>query len=196
LKPFETEGVTQTPTTPTNDEIKFARGNLLIYKINGNINLITNVVFDKEAIVTKFYDSNQNGYQTISFDQDYWREKIVSGEVVLIKEIEKGDTFQYGEDLTYYKVYEVDDKNKTTNYDIIDGEGYTLDNITADTFAFKLLLISNPFRYLFELPSIFQPQESQKEKLEKAIKGLQYLADKGNEKAVKAIKGLKYLLNK
>ena len=146
LKPFKNEGDIQTPTTPTNEEIKFARGNFLIYKINGNINLITNVVFDKEAIVTKFYDSNQNGYQTISFDQEYWREKIVSGEVVLIKEIEKGDTFQYGEDLTYYKVYEVDDKNKTTNYDIKDGEGYTLDNITADTFAFKLLLISNPFR--------------------------------------------------
>lgn len=39
-------------------------------------------------------------------------------------------------------------------------------------------------------------EPTQKEKLEKAIKGLQYLADKGNEKAVKAIKGLKYLLNK
>ena len=35
-----------------------------------------------------------------------------------------------------------------------------------------------------------------KEDIEKAIKGLQYLADKGNEKAIKAIKGLKYLLNK
>ena len=34
-----------------------------------------------------------------------------------------------------------------------------------------------------------------KEDIEKAIKGLQYLADKGNEKAIKAIKGLKYLLN-
>ena len=35
-----------------------------------------------------------------------------------------------------------------------------------------------------------------KEDIEKAIKGLQYLADKGNEKAIKAIKGLQYLLNK
>lgn len=35
-----------------------------------------------------------------------------------------------------------------------------------------------------------------KEDIEKAIKGLQYLADKGNEKAIKAIKGLKILLNK
>ncbi len=35
-----------------------------------------------------------------------------------------------------------------------------------------------------------------KEDISKAIKGLQYLADKGNEKAIKAIKGLQYLLNK
>jgi hypothetical protein len=35
-----------------------------------------------------------------------------------------------------------------------------------------------------------------KEDIEKAIRGLQYLADKGNEKAIKAIKGLQYLLNK
>lgn len=35
-----------------------------------------------------------------------------------------------------------------------------------------------------------------KEDIEKAIKGLQFLADKGNEKAKKAIIGLKILLNK
>ena len=35
-----------------------------------------------------------------------------------------------------------------------------------------------------------------KEDIAKAIKGLQYLADKGNENAIKAIKGLQYLLNK
>jgi hypothetical protein len=35
-----------------------------------------------------------------------------------------------------------------------------------------------------------------KEDIEKAINGLQYLADNGNEKAIKAIKGLQYLLNK
>ncbi len=35
-----------------------------------------------------------------------------------------------------------------------------------------------------------------KDDIAKAIKGLQYLADKGNEKAIKAIKGLQYLLNK
>jgi hypothetical protein len=35
-----------------------------------------------------------------------------------------------------------------------------------------------------------------KEDIQKAIKGLQYLADRGNENAKKAIKGLQYLLNK
>lgn len=40
-----------------------------------------------------------------------------------------------------------------------------------------------------------QPTKT-KEDIEKAIRGLQYLADKGNEKAIKAIKGLQYLLNK
>jgi len=39
------------------------------------------------------------------------------------------------------------------------------------------------------------PKKS-KEDIEKAIKGLQFLADKGNEKAKKAIIGLKILLNK
>jgi len=52
----------------------------------------------------------------------------------------------------------------------------------------------------FEVPkSEEKPTEAptkSKEDIEKAIKGLQYLADKGNEKAIKAIKGLKYLLNK
>jgi len=41
-----------------------------------------------------------------------------------------------------------------------------------------------------------KPETKYKEDIEKAIKGLQYLADKGNEKAINAIKGLKYLLNK
>lgn len=40
------------------------------------------------------------------------------------------------------------------------------------------------------------PQRKSKEEIEKAIRGLQILADKGNEKAIKAIKGLQYLLNK
>jgi len=39
-------------------------------------------------------------------------------------------------------------------------------------------------------------EQPSKEKIEKAIKGLKYLADKGDEKAMKAIKGLQYLLNK
>ena len=39
-------------------------------------------------------------------------------------------------------------------------------------------------------------QSKSKEDIQKAINGLQYLADKGNENAIKAIKGLQYLLNK
>jgi hypothetical protein len=50
-------------------------------------------------------------------------------------------------------------------------------------------------------PAANQPNDipntgKSKQDIEKAIKGLQYLADNGNEKAIKAIKGLKYLLNK
>ena len=52
-------------------------------------------------------------------------------------------------------------------------------------------------------PSIPQPQNdgavattTDKEKLKKAIAGLEILAEKGNEKAKKAIIGLKYILNK
>lgn len=41
-----------------------------------------------------------------------------------------------------------------------------------------------------------EPKAKSKEEIEKAIKGLQFLADKGNEKAKKAIIGLKILLNK
>jgi len=44
-------------------------------------------------------------------------------------------------------------------------------------------------------PAPEAPKKS-KEDIEKAIKGLQFLADKGNEKAKKAIIGLKILLNK
>jgi hypothetical protein len=46
------------------------------------------------------------------------------------------------------------------------------------------------------IPSTPQPIAQSKENIEKAIKGLKYLADKGNDKAIKAIKGLQYLLNK
>jgi hypothetical protein len=46
------------------------------------------------------------------------------------------------------------------------------------------------------IPSTPQQVAQSKENIEKAIKGLKYLADKGNDKAIKAIKGLQYLLNK
>jgi|694.fasta_scaffold21915_8 hypothetical protein len=48
----------------------------------------------------------------------------------------------------------------------------------------------------YDYPTEENPKTKSKEDIEKAIKGLQYLADKGNEKAIKAIKGLQYLLNK
>lgn len=50
----------------------------------------------------------------------------------------------------------------------------------------------NPKYYITEE----KKEGKSKEDIEKAIKGLQYLADKGNEQAKKAIKGLQYLLNK
>lgn len=69
--------------------------------------------------------------------------------------------------------------------------------ITPQTLA---SLIREIYVDNFEVPkSEEKPSEvpaKSKEDIEKAIKGLQYLADKGNEKAIKAIKGLKYLLNK
>jgi hypothetical protein len=49
---------------------------------------------------------------------------------------------------------------------------------------------------LFKLFSDVTNATKSKEDIQKAIKGLQYLADKGNDKAIKAIKGLQYLLNK
>lgn len=42
----------------------------------------------------------------------------------------------------------------------------------------------------------YETTETKKEQIQKAIAGLQILADKGNEKAQKAIIGLQYLLNK
>lgn len=45
-----------------------------------------------------------------------------------------------------------------------------------------------------KLYSAFNAAKQSKESIQKAIKGLQYLANKGDEKAQKAIKGLQYLL--
>jgi hypothetical protein len=77
-------------------------------------------------------------------------------------------------------------------------------NNTAITPQTLASLIREIYVDTFEVPkSEEKPAEvpteaptKSKEDIEKAIKGLQYLADKGNEKAIKAIKGLKYLLNK
>lgn len=47
-----------------------------------------------------------------------------------------------------------------------------------------------------EFIPVDEDEDTQKQNVQKAIRGLQYLADKGNEKAIKAIKGLQYLLKK
>jgi hypothetical protein len=55
----------------------------------------------------------------------------------------------------------------------------------------------NRFKQVYpKLIAAFEEQPTDKEKLKKAIAGLEILAAKGNEKAKKAIIGLKYILNK
>ena len=55
----------------------------------------------------------------------------------------------------------------------------------------------NRFKQVYpKLIAAFEEQLTDKEKLKKAIAGLEILAAKGNEKAKKAIIGLKYILNK
>jgi hypothetical protein len=54
-------------------------------------------------------------------------------------------------------------------------------------------IITDIYQEYFSSP---QQKTTSKEDLQKAINGLQILADKGNEKAKKAIIGLKILLNK
>jgi len=74
----------------------------------------------------------------------------------------------------------------------------TKTNTLEDNFYYSI----NDFEYELQKgdilryvePTFITPQS--KENIEKAIKGLKYLADKGNDKAIKAIKGLQYLLNK
>jgi hypothetical protein len=195
LKPFKNqpEATTETPQ----DDIKFAKGNLLIFKINGNINLIADVNPSQrgDAIVTHFFDANQNGYQTISFSESYWRERIAEGDVVLLKDFEEGDIFQDGYGLNYYKIISTYPNDINIRYSIIGNLGTEIQQFVMDKYDFKLKLVKNPFRFLFEVPSVLQTQQpSKKEKLEKAIKGLQIMADRGNEKAKKGIEGLKILL--
>jgi hypothetical protein len=74
---------------------------------------------------------------------------------------------------------------------------YILDEspINPTTLAFTILDIYNSYLSDKKEEKTEAPKKS-KEDIEKAIKGLQFLADKGNEKAKKAIIGLKILLNK
>lgn len=64
------------------------------------------------------------------------------------------------------------------------------------TLAYEIADMSDAFFQNIKEDESSKPQSKSKEDIEKAIRGLQYLADKGNEKAIKAIKGLQYLLNK
>lgn len=72
---------------------------------------------------------------------------------------------------------------------------YVIDNnpISPETLAG---LISNMYDNYFPNSKQDEPTPTDKEKLTKAIAGLEILAAKGNEKAQKAIIGLKYILNK
>lgn len=64
------------------------------------------------------------------------------------------------------------------------------------TLAYEIDDIATAFFNQQQQEEAPKPAAKSREDIEKAIRGLQYLADKGNEKAIKAIKGLQYLLNK
>ena len=78
----------------------------------------------------------------------------------------------------------------TINYIIDDSP------VSPVTLAYEIDDISTAFYKNLKEEAPATTATKSKEDIEKAIKGLQYLADKGNEKAIKAIKGLQYLLNK
>jgi len=194
LKPFKNEPEAPTPPPTTNEEFTITKDCLLIFRETNRINLVVEVKND--TIKTEFFDFVNGGVKNVYLTKNYWVSKIKSGEVIRVRKLEKGDIFEYGNlSDTYYIVNGVDETEKNISYDIYNGKGEVVDTIKMDLKTFYELLISNKFYWTPIYP--FRPtQENKKEKLEKAIKGLQYLADKGNEKAEKAIKGLKYLLNK
>ena len=78
----------------------------------------------------------------------------------------------------------------TINYIIDDSP------VSPVTLAYEIDDISTAFYKNLKEEAPATTGTKSKEDIEKAIRGLQYLADKGNEKAIKAIKGLQYLLNK
>jgi hypothetical protein len=65
-----------------------------------------------------------------------------------------------------------------------------------NTYKERFDRFASVYPKLFNLFSDVTNATKSKEDIQKAIKGLQYLANKGNDKAIKAIKGLQYLLNK
>ena len=200
LKPFinQPESTTPTPPSTSDNDINFQVGNLLIVKNYGSINLIAEVnPSQSDSIVTHFFSIGNDGMETIAFTEDYWREMIKDGEVVLLKDLEEGDIFQKKSTSFYYKIISTYPNDKNVRYSIIGNLGQTIQSFVVDKYDFKLSLVKNEFKFLFHVPSVMlqqQTQESKKEKLEKAIKGLQIMADRGNEKAKKGIEGLKILL--
>jgi hypothetical protein len=194
LEPLSESETTPTPPTTNDDEIKIFENTLLIYRETNRISLVVEVKNDR--IKTEFFDFDDRVVKNVYLTKNYWVSKIKSGEVIRVRQLEKGDIFEYGNEKdTYYVIKEINEADRNINYDVLNGRGEVIDSIDMYEKTLLELLISNPF-YWTPIYPFRQPQLTQKEKLEKAIKGLQYLADKGNENAKKAIKGLKYLLNK
>lgn len=138
------------------------------------------------------FDLIELGFKTlISSKGDLIIYKTIATESVTITEYLSGEFY-------IYKFGKDSDRDKP-----LGGVNYVLNGtpVSPKTLA---SLIREIYVDKFEVPkSEEKPAEvpteapaKSKEDIEKAIKGLQYLADKGNEKAIKAIKGLKYLLNK
>ena len=85
--------------------------------------------------------------------------------------------------------------------DFIGSLNYIKNGVAAKPFTLAKNLedeyiLSQPENKPQEDASTKEPKLTKKEEIQKAIAGLQILADKGNEKAKKAIIGLQYLLNK
>jgi len=152
------------------------------------------------------YGYNEN-IGTVNYEMDS-RPNSVSTLANLISEI-YDDYFQdAGEQKTWGNgyVYETQVENlpnqkfiiiATTSDDMVEVSPYDNRETVFRPYTIKEFntLVENGVIKILGKEEKSQPTKT-KEDIEKAIRGLRYLADKGNEKAIKAIKGLKYLLNK
>lgn len=110
----------------------------------------------------------------------------------------KGDLFRYVDQQDY--VYSI---NNIENGYVFGGWSNTVNKRTDAYPPIPIQQLKNDFQYgnavLLEKDKKTDSTSSgaaTKEQLEKAIKGLKILADKGNTKAIAAMKGLNYLLSK